>query len=94
MFNITNLDEVCVQETHIEIKGKNIVIPKSYHHHVIRLLTYLFALNPSTWSGNSYHLSIFHKNAQHRSLPFICEWYISCTAYPLLETSSATAYGP
>jgi hypothetical protein len=23
MFNLTNLDEVCVQETHIETKGKN-----------------------------------------------------------------------
>ena len=23
MFNITNLDEVCVQATHIEMKGKN-----------------------------------------------------------------------
>ena len=26
------------------------VIPKSYHHHVIRHLTYLLALNPSSWS--------------------------------------------
>ena len=24
MFNLTNLDEVCVQATHIETKGKNI----------------------------------------------------------------------
>ena len=23
MFNLTNLDEVCVQETHIDMKGKN-----------------------------------------------------------------------
>ena len=30
------------------------VIPKSYHHHVIRPLTYIFSLNPSTWSGNPY----------------------------------------
>ena len=35
------------------------VIPKSCHHHVIRHLTFLLALNPSFWSGNSYHLSIF-----------------------------------
>ena len=27
------------------------VIPKSYHHQVIRHLTYLLSLNPSFWSG-------------------------------------------
>ena len=40
-------------------KPKSHVIQKSCHHHVIRHLTYLLALNPSFWSGNSYYLSIF-----------------------------------
>ena len=42
-----------------------VVIPRSYHYHVIRNLTYLLALNPSSWSGKSWLLSIFHGNSQH-----------------------------
>ena len=31
--------------------GEHPVITKSYHHHVIRHLTYLLSLNPNSWSG-------------------------------------------
>ena len=49
----------------ITLGGKTIcidVIPKSCDHHVIRLLTYLLALNPSTRSGNPCCLLVFHEN--------------------------------
>ena len=34
------------------------VIPKSYHHHVMRPLTSMFALNPNTWRRKLLCLSI------------------------------------
>ena len=70
------------------------VIPKSCHHHVIKPLTYLLSLNPSTWSGNPFCFSFFHENTQHRAFPFIHERYLARTAYPLLSISGAIAYGP
>ena len=70
------------------------VIPKSYHHHVIRPLTYLFSFNPSTWRGNSHHLSILHKNAQHRAFLVSHERFLACTAFLLFAISGATAYNP
>ena len=39
-------------------------------------------------------MSIFHSNSQHRTYLVIQEWYLVRTAYPLLPTSGATAYGP
>ena len=42
----------------IIIRNLVIVIPKSCHHHVMRSLTPMFALNPNTWSGNLLFLSI------------------------------------
>ena len=53
------------------------VIPKSCHHHVIRPLTSMFALNPSTQSGNLLCLSILLEKTQHCAFLVSHEWYIS-----------------
>ena len=70
------------------------VIPKSCHQHVIRNLTYILALNPSTWIGNPCCLSIIHKNAQHHAFPVSHEWFLARTAFLLFSISNATAYFP
>ena len=70
------------------------VIPKSCHHHVIRPLTYLLALNPNTWSGNPCCLSILHNNAQHCAFPVNHEQFLAHTAFLLFSISGATAYCP
>ena len=70
------------------------VIPKSCHHHVIRLLTFLLAPNPNTWSGNSYHFVNLSQKCLAPCLP-LCPRVVPCsTTYPLLSTSGATTYVP
>ena len=69
------------------------VIPKSCHHHVIRPLTYILSLNPSTWSGNPCCLSILHENTQHHAFPMNHEWYLAHTSCFLFALSGATACG-
>ena len=66
---------------------------KSCHHHVIRPLTYLLALNPNTWSGNPCSLSILHENTQHCAFPMNHEWYLACIAFILFSITGATACG-
>ena len=73
-------------------EGNISIIPKSYHHHVIRSLTYIFSLNPNTWRENPCCLSIFHENTQHHAFPVIHERYLAHTACALLSISGATAY--
>ena len=62
--------------------GGHPAIQKSCHHHVIRHLTYLLALNPSSWSGNSWLLSIFHENSQHRASSIVQKWYLFAPPIP------------
>ena len=69
------------------------VIPKSYHHHVIRPLSYILALNPNTWSGNPCCLSILHENTQHRAFPMNHERYLARTSFIMFAIIGATAYG-
>ena len=62
------------------------VIPKSYHHHVIRTLTCLLALNPSSWSGKSWLSSIFYENSQY------CTWPFTQKRYPCSHRPSPVAH--
>ena len=69
------------------------ITPKSCHHHVIRPLNYIFALNPSTWTGDPCCLSIFHENTQHRAFSVNHERYLARTACILFSISGAIACG-
>ena len=61
-------------------------IPKSCHHHVIRPLTSMFSLNPSTWSGNLLCLSILHEKTQHRAFLAAHERYLALhRLYPIFH---------
>ena len=64
------------------IKLGSFVIPKSCHHHEIRPLTYIFALNPNTLSGNSYHFVNLSQKFSAPCLPLFlrdvtCSHYLS-----------------
>ena len=53
----------------------------------------MFALNPSTWSGNLFYLSILHEKTQHRAFFVSHEQYLARTACTLFSISNATACG-
>ena len=84
-----------IEDIHLyDIPSYTGVTPKSYHHHVIRPLTYIFPLNPSIWSGNPCCLSILHKNTLHRAFPINHEQYPTRTALSPLTMSSTLLAPP
>ena len=62
------------------------VIPKSCHHHVMRPLNSMFALNPNTWSGNLLCLSILLGKTQHCAFLVPNEQYLAQhRLYPIFK---------